>query len=143
RLPDAWFGEMLVGDFEKIVSVEFAQRRRDLVEHMTNKLPPPVVVVILAGTLDWRSPWHLFPSRVKCTVELLSIQLQSYIPTDQRIMVAYCFCQKKKRTGGVEKNRFDHFNGIVQRTTYLRNVTMAGTPMLTVRTGRHATIFSW
>ena len=38
-------------------------------------------------------------------------------------MVAYCFCERKKGAGGVEKNCFDHFNANVQWTTSLRNVT--------------------
>ena len=75
KVPNIWFGEMVVGNFEEIVAVQFANGRRNLIEHAANKLTPPAFVVILARTIDCGSPWHLFPDSVKCTVELFGIQL--------------------------------------------------------------------
>jgi hypothetical protein len=37
-------------------------------------------------------------------------------------MIAHCFRQIKERACRVEKNRFDHFNANVWRTTSVRNV---------------------
>src|SRR5229473_565240 len=46
KLPHARLGEMLVGDLEKIVAVEFAERRRHLIEDKIDKCAPPIFVVI-------------------------------------------------------------------------------------------------
>jgi hypothetical protein len=56
-------------------------------------------------------------------------------------MIAHCFRQVKERACRVEKNRFDHFNVNVQRTTCLRNAATSGCVMATssafVRAYRH------
>src|SRR4030095_2359329 len=70
KLPDAWFGEMFVSDFEEIIAIEFVHRRRDLIEHVTNELTPPAFVVIFARTVDCQASRHLFPIYVKCALQL-------------------------------------------------------------------------
>ena len=98
-----------------------------MVEDATNKLAPPTFVIVFARPINCRSRRHFFPSRVKRLFEFLRIQFQTNLITDQSVMVAYSLRQKKKRAGCVEKNRFDHLNANIQRTTCFRNAsTRAG-----------------
>ena len=112
---------MFVGDFKEIVSVEFALPRRDLIEYVTHQLTPPAFVVIFAGTIACGPSRHLLPSCVKRALQFLRIEIQSNFSTYIGVMVAHCFREIKERACGVEKDRSDHFDAKVQRTTCLRN----------------------
>jgi hypothetical protein len=72
---------------------------------------------------------------------VLRIEIQSDHSTDVGVMDAHCFREKKKRAGRVEKNRSDHFNANVQRTTWLRNLRAESASTLVSGAGQHATIF--
>jgi hypothetical protein len=37
-------------------------------------------------------------------------------------MIAHCFREKKKRSGGIEKNRSDHFNANLQPPSVMSSV---------------------
>jgi hemolysin III len=77
-------------------------------------------------------------------VELFSIQLQSNLPTDQRVMVAHGFRQVKERPGSVEKDRFDHsvqtfnFEGIAGKQPTFHVQRPAGRPILLCKVPRCA-----
>src|SRR5260370_41999623 len=99
---------MFVGDFEKIVTIKFAQRRCCLIEHNIDKLMPPAFVIIFARPVDRSTRWHSFPGREKGAVELLRIESQTNLTSDQRIMIADCLCQIKESANRVETDRFGH-----------------------------------
>ena len=55
-------------------------------------------------------------------------------------MVAHCFREIKERACGVEKDRSDHFNANVQRTSCLRN-TRRQALNIRIQAGENVTIF--
>src|SRR5260370_11238398 len=99
---------MFVGDFERIFTIKFALRRCCLSEHDIDKFMPPALFIICARPVDRSTRWHSFPGREKGAVELLRIESQTNLTSDQRIMIADCLCQIKESANRVEKDRFGH-----------------------------------
>ena len=83
---------MFVSNFEKIVAVEFAQGRRNLIEDKIDKFAPPAFVVIFARAVDRGAARHLFPRCVKCALQRLGIEIYSDFAADVCIMIAYSLC---------------------------------------------------
>jgi hypothetical protein len=99
---------MFVGDLEEIVTIKFTQRRCHPIEHKIDKFAPPTFVVIFARSIDGGAGRHLFPSREKRAIELLRIESQVDLTSDQRIMVADRLGEIKERANRVEKDRLGH-----------------------------------
>src|ERR1700730_1192941 len=107
-VPRSRLGKMFVGDFEKIIAIQFAQGRGDLIEDKIDKVAPPILVVIFARTIDRGPDRHLFPGSEEGAIERRGIKLQADFISNQGIMITDSLGQIKKRADCVEEDRFDH-----------------------------------
>src|SRR5205807_5486505 len=97
---------MFVGDLEKIIAVQLAQRWSSSIEDKIDKLSPPTFVVVFARAIDRVATRHCVPGVVECAIEFPRIEFQSDFLSDERIMITDPARQMKEGAGRIEKDRF-------------------------------------
>ena len=91
QFPHTGFGEVLVGHFEKIISIQFADFGRGFSQHMISQFAPPIFVVVFAWAIDCLARRHFRPGGVEGGIQFFCVQIQTDFFPDERVMIAYRF----------------------------------------------------
>src|SRR5436305_13704789 len=76
QFPDASLSEVLVGDFEEIISIQFADFGGGFAEHLISQFAPPIFVVVFAWAIDCVARRHLRPGGVEGGVQFFASNLK-------------------------------------------------------------------
>ena len=104
KFPYAGFGEVIVGEFEKIIAIEILHTGRYLIEDTVDQISPPAFVIVFARSPGCGTCWHLFPHGVKGRIQGGGIKFEAEPFPDERIMIPDTPGQMNERAGGIEEN---------------------------------------
>lgn len=99
---------MRIGPLEERVAIRFAHAWRGLINDLSDKIPPPIFVVILARAFDGRARRHSLPASGEGVIESRSIEGQSAPFPDESVVMPNAFRQMNECAGGIERDQFDH-----------------------------------
>ena len=107
KIPDAGFGEVAVGAFEKCIAIQLGQVRCDAIQDAIDQIAPPIFIVVLARTIDRRAGWNFFPTRSERGIERTGIEAKTDSSRHKRVMMTDALRQINQSAGRIKEDCLD------------------------------------